>query len=226
MIPSGPALEALQFRAAAPARPDRLPWIAVALLLLLHWAALEVLRGPPWHPPVVADRVLEVVFVPSSTVELPPPPAWPEAPRRPPGGALRATFRSEPRVVAPAPAAQSAPAESPLAPRLFGEDGQVVIPDGPPVAPAFASPRTDARRFGRRIDTLPGSDRPLADIGTVVRVAPSPEQRVMRIASFIGLSRPPTDDCRSVERRMMAETDAVARAIALEAWDRRCRGWR
>jgi hypothetical protein len=226
MTPSGPALDALHFRAAPPTRPDRLRWIAIPLILLIHWGALEVLRSPPWRPTAAADTVLEVVFIASTSIDLPPPPAWPEAPPRPASRGLTATFRTETARLPAAPPAVVDPPGQPPAPRLFADDGQLRLPTAPPAAPDFARPRSDARRFGERIDTLPGSDRPLAEIGTVVRVPPSPEQRVKQIAAFIGLARPPTDDCRAVERRMLAETNAVARAIARETYERRCRGWR
>jgi hypothetical protein len=225
VISSGETLAGLQFRPAAPARARLAPGIAVLLVLLLHWAALAVLRSPPWRPPAAVDTVFEVVFI-EPTVNVLPLPAWPEPPpRHSPARPMRAIFRDEtaPRLPPPPVAVD---AQAPVIPRLFTDDGGVRLPDAPPAGPAFAAPRPDARSFGQRTNTLPGSDQPLADIGVVVRTPPSPEQRVMRIAAFVGLSRPPTDDCRSVERRMLAETNAVARAIALEAWDRRCRGWR
>jgi hypothetical protein len=224
MTPSGPSLAELQFRPASSVRRSRAPWIALPLVLLIHWAALEVLRSPPWQAPAGANRVLEVVFIETLTTVPLPPPVWPEAPPRRASQALRATFRTEP-APEPHPVADESPGQA-IAPRLFEDDGQVRLPGLGAAAPDFARPRTDARRFGRRVDTLPGSDQPLADIGTVVRAPPSPEQRVIRIASFVGLGRPPSDDCRSVERRLMSEANPVARAIALETFERRCRGWK
>jgi hypothetical protein len=224
MTPSGPSLAALQFRPPPAEGRSRAPWIALPLVLFVHWAALEVLRSPPWQAPAIAERVLEVVFIETSATVSLPPPAWPAAPPRRASHALRATFRTAPATAPPPATVVEAPEAT--APRLFDDDGQVRLPAMSAPAPSFAAPRPDARRFGQRIDSLPGSDRPMADIGTVVRVPPSPEQRVMQIASFVGLRRPPTDDCRSVERRLLSETNAVARAIAMETFERRCRGWK
>jgi len=222
------ALPELRFRDDAAASPDRgrsLVWTAAGLTVLVHIGFWALLGSRPYRDPPAGAPPLEVVFI---TADAPRALPVPPMPQPPPRAATRATATPASRPLH-SPAVPDSVPPAPLPTRalqLFDQDSRLRLPEAEASIDSYIAPESraqDLRTLGSR-PRLPGSDQPVVDIGKLPPER-SPAQIVGLIGQYLfGASQP--DSCDKVERRLIDETDPLAKQITMDTFNKRCRGWR
>jgi len=221
------AAPSLRFGTGVPddsrAAEHRLQRAALALTLLLHVGFWALVNSSPMREPPAGAPPLDVVFIESVPTAWPVPP-MPQPPPRP--APARATAAPGPPRDAPARDASSAataPVPRPL--RLHDADARPLLPSQATATDSYIAPQSravDLRSLGSR-PRLPGRAEPVVDIGEIPQSL-SPQQIVGLLGRVFGAPQP--DSCDKVERRLIDETDPLAKQITMDTFNKRCRCWR